>query len=96
MVVRVEPEATREPVNGALQITVIEGHQAPAGIAQQMVMMSAGRIDQLIAGHAAAQIQARDEPPLLQKLQDPIDARASHATVTFAEAIFDVQGTERA
>jgi hypothetical protein len=96
VVVRVEPEATRKPVYGALQVTIVKRHQAPAGIAQQVVMMSARRIDYLIAGHAATQLQARDEPPLLEKLEDPIDARASHATLTGAEPIFDVQRTKRA
>jgi hypothetical protein len=96
VVVCVEPEATRKPVYGALQVTVVKRHQAPAGLAQQVVMMSAGRVDYLIAGHAATQIQARDEPPLLEKVKDPIDARASHATFPGAEPIFDVQGTKRA
>jgi hypothetical protein len=96
VVVRVEPEATREPVYGALQVTVVKRHQAPAGLAQQVVMMSACRIDYLIAGHAATQLQARDEPPLLEKLEDPIDARASHATLTGAKPIFDIQRTKRA
>ena len=94
MVVGVEPQATRQSVDGALQVTVVKRHQAPAGIAQQVVMMSASRVDQLIAGHAATQLQARNEPPLLEKLQDPIDARASHATLTGSKPIFDVQRTE--
>ena len=59
-------------------------------------MMSAGGVDQLIAGHAVAQLQARDQPPLLQKLQDAIDARASHATLAGAQPIFDLQRAERA
>jgi len=89
--VRIEPQATREPVDGTLQIAVIERHQAPAGIAQEVMMMSAGRVDQLVTGHAGTQIQARDQPPLLQKLQDAVDARARHPTLTGAKPIFDLQ-----
>lgn len=56
--------------------------------------MSASRVYQLIAGHPSAEVQARDKPPLLQKVQDPIDARPSHATLTGPKPIFDVQRTE--
>lgn len=59
-------------------------------------MMSPGGVDQLVTGHAAAQVQARDQPPLLQKLQDAIDAGASNATLTAAKPIFDVQRAQRA
>jgi hypothetical protein len=91
----VKPQTTREPVDGALEITVIEGHQAPAGIAQQVVMVGAGGVDQLIAGHATTEVQARNEPSLLEKLQDAIDARASHTTFTGAKAIFDLKRAQR-
>ncbi len=94
MVVSVKAQAARQPVDGALQVAVVKRHQAPAGIAQQVVMVRSGRVDQLIAGHAATQLQARDEPPLLEKLQDPIDARASHPTIAGAKPIFDVQRTQ--
>jgi len=96
VVARVEAEATRHAVDRALEIAVVEGHQAPARIAQQMVVVDARGIDQLVAGHRIPQLQPRDQSSVVQEVEDAIDARARHPAVAATQAIFDLEGGQRA
>ena len=96
MAVRVEPQATRHSIDGALEVGVVKRHQTPAGVAQKVMMVCTGGVDQLIAGRGVPQLQAPYQAPLLQKLQDAIDARARHATLAGAQTVFDLQRAEGA
>jgi hypothetical protein len=96
MLVHIEPQATGEPVNRALQIAVVKGHQTPAGIAQQVMMMRAGWVDQLVTRHVLPQLQSCNQPPILKQIEDSIDARASHTALAYTQPVFDLKGAERA
>ena len=96
MAARVEPEATRHPIDRALEVGVVKRHQTPAGVTQKMMVVRTGGVNQLIAGRGVAQLQTPHQAPLLQKLQDAIDARTRHAALAGAQTIFDLQRAEGA
>lgn len=91
-----ETEAPREPVQRALEVAVVERHEAPAGVAEQVVMMHAGGINGLIAGYRVAQVQTADQASLLQQVEDPVDARASDTALALAQQVFDLERRQRA
>jgi hypothetical protein len=56
VVVGAELQAARETLDRPLQITIVKGHHPPTRVTQQVMMMLAPRIDQLIARRAITQL----------------------------------------
>ncbi len=93
---RVEPQATRKSIDRALEVGVVKRHQTPAGVAHKVMVVCTGGVDQLEAGRGVTQLQAPHQAPLLQKLEDAVDARARHTTLAGAQTIFDLERAEGA
>jgi hypothetical protein len=58
-------------------------------------MVSTSRIDQLIARHGITQLQPSDQPPLVQKIQNAVNARAGNPSSTSTQTIFNLNGSQR-
>ena len=94
MVLRVEAESRREPVDRLLQASVVEGHEPPAAVAQEVMMVLARGIHQFVAGHAVADLDRFDEMVVCQQLEHSIHARPTHrplSIASLAEGILDLQ-----
>jgi hypothetical protein len=77
----------------------MERHELPALVTQQMMMVLAGWIRELIAGDPVAEIQAVDEFVFVQQLQGAIDTGpADGALAAFAapERVLDLESAESA
>lgn len=58
--------------------------------------MNPGGVDQLVSGHGVPELQPRDEPAILQKIKDAIDARARDIALACAQTVFDFKRRQRA
>lgn len=76
-----EVQPTRQAIDRTLEIAVIERHKKAAALAEQVMVMLAGGIDQLVPGGRIPQLQPLDELPFLQQLKNPIDARPRDSAV---------------
>ena len=84
MIIHPETQASGKPVDGALKVAVVERHETPTAITEQMMVMNARWIDQLIASHRVPQLQPCDQTAVIQEVQNAIDARASYSTLARA------------
>jgi hypothetical protein len=97
VIVHLKSQAPGQAVDRPLQVAIVKGHEPPARVAQEVMVMGAGGIDQLVADGGVAQLQAANQPSLLQKFEDAVDARASHTTtVPATKAVLDLEHAERA
>lgn len=96
MVIGAELQAARETFDRPFQITIVERHHTPTGVTQQVMMMLAPRIDQLIARRAITELQPRDQSMLAKQLEDSIDARARNPLVALTQPILYLERTQRA
>jgi len=96
VIVGAEIQAARETVDRQLQIAIVKRHHPPARVTQQVMMVLAPRIDQLIPRRAVPKLQPRDQPMLAEQLQDPVDARPRDPLVALTQSILDLQRSQRA
>lgn len=62
-----------DSVNRVLQPFVFEGLDPAASIADQVVMVMAGRVDPLVCGRVPAQIDPLDKTKLFELFESPVD-----------------------
>lgn len=85
-----------EAVERALERRVVERDQAPAGAAEQMVMVAAAGIDALEARLAIPDRQALDQAELDEQIEGAIDGRAANWPTTRSQGVFDLERGESA
>jgi hypothetical protein len=78
--------------DGLLEPVILEGDDATAVLAHEVMMMVAAWIDALEAGRVAPHIYTLDQSKLLQLLECSVDGRASDA----GQALVDLKGSEGA
>jgi zinc/manganese transport system substrate-binding protein len=99
-----EAEATLERVDRLLERVVIERHQQPAAVADEMMMVMVVLLERraLIACDSVTDVDAGDQPQVLQHLDPAVDAgdthRPSHNALLQpgAEPLVDLLNGERA
>lgn len=97
MVVHAKAQAAREAVDGALEVAVVEGNDPPAGVAQEMMVVLASRVDGLVANGGVPELEASDEATGLEQVQDAIDARAAYPlALAGVQVALDLLGGEGA
>jgi hypothetical protein len=96
VIVHPETEASRYPVDRSLEVRVIERHEPPARIADEMVVMLAPRIDELVSRGTVADLEPVDQSALAEQLEDPVDARPPHPLLLSAQPILDLERGQRA
>ena len=76
MLLGLKAEAALERVDRILERGVVEGHEQPAFTADEVVVMVVALLDwrALVASNAIADVDARDQPQILQYLDAAIDA----------------------
>ena len=94
MVLGAELQAARETLDRPLQITIVKRHNTPARVTEQVMMMLAPGIDQLIARHSIPELQASDKTMLAEQLEDPLDARPRDPLVALTQPVVDLQSTK--
>jgi hypothetical protein len=94
VIVGAKLQPARETLYRPFQITVVKRHHTSARVTQQVMMMLAPRIEQLIARRAIPELQPRDQPMLAEQLEDPVDTRACDPLVTLTQPILDLQRTQ--
>src|SRR4051794_1324990 len=88
----VERDPRGEAADGALERVVLEGLQAPAPVADQVVvvLVLVLRPLRLVARDAVTHLHAREQPERDQLVEHPVDRRAADpAAVTLAQAVLD-------
>src|SRR3954454_20277864 len=96
MVGDLEAELVGELVDGSLERGVLEGDHATAAAADRVVVVLATGFDPLIAGGAAAHLEALDEGELLELLERAVDAGPADSGFAPAQLVVQVQGGDRA
>src|SRR5450755_1507380 len=96
VVLHLDAEALGEIVDRPLEAGVVEGDQAAAIAADQMVVVGAARIDRLEARLAGADRDPLREPVLDEQVQHAVDAGAADRRALRAEGVLDLDRAERA
>ena len=95
MIIGPELQAARETLDRPLQITIVKRHHPPTRVTQEVMMVLAPRIDQLIARRAIPKLQPHDQSMLAEQLEDPIDARARDPLAALPQPVLDLQRAQR-
>ena len=95
-----EAEPARELVDRAFERGVVERHELPALVAQQMmVVVLSGGVGGLVTGDAVAYVDAADQIVSVQELEDAVDAGPADgalASPSAAQGVLDLERAERA
>jgi len=95
-----EAKPAGQLIDRALERGVVERHELPTLVAQQvMVMVLAGGVGRLVTGDPVADVNAADQVVGVQELEDAVDARpadGSLASPAAAQRILDLERAERA
>jgi hypothetical protein len=89
-------ELAAEPLEGLLQMLVLESNDLAARIADEVVVMTAVRMGELVAGHAPADVELLDELHARQDVEDSVDARDSRVPTAGPKLVEDLLGCETA
>lgn len=99
MVGRMKAEPIGQLVYRPFELGVAERDEPAAAVAQQMVVVLAGRIGRLVSGGPVAKVEPVHECVLVEQLEHPVDARPANRAPALAPAsqcILDLQRAERA
>ena len=96
VIVHSETQPARYPVDRSLKVRIIERHQPPARIADEMVVMLATRIDELVPRGTVAELKSVDQPALAEQLKDAVDTRPSDPLLLAAQQIIEFKRGQRA
>jgi hypothetical protein len=77
VVLGAKPEAVRQQRDRPLQRWVVERDKLAALVADHVVVVLAGRVDDLVSGDAVAEVQAIDQIMVLEEIEDAVDACAA-------------------
>ena len=92
----VEADLVGEAVDRALEGRVLEGDHAAAVAADRVVVMVAAGLDPLVAGGAAADLEALDEAELLELLEGAVDAGPAAGGSSAAQLVVELERGDRA
>ena len=82
MLAGIEPEPVADPMDRLLQVIVVEGHQGPALVADQVMVMTTVRsVRPLEASDAIAHVDPADKVQTVQQLEGAVDARPTDRTL---------------
>jgi hypothetical protein len=90
-----EADPALQPSDRPLEPGVLERLDSAALLADDVVVVLAGRLDPLVARHATAHLEPVHQLQLLQLLQGPIDAGAADRLVRGAQPIVDLDRGHR-
>ncbi len=96
MVLDAHAEALRKAIDCELERGIVECDQAPALLADQMVVVGAAGVGSLEPGLSVPDGDALGEPVLDQQIEHSVDARAGGLAPALAESILDLHGAQRA
>ena len=85
-----------QPIDGLLELLVVERNHPPADIADEVMVMIASGHERLVPGDSLADLQSPHELHVGQQLERPVDAREPHAVALPPQAGLDLRGGERA
>ena len=80
----------REPLDGALEVGVLERGDLAAGVADDVVVMLAVRVDRLVARDALGGVDAPRQAQLVEQLERPVDARDADVLAAVVQAVRDL------
>ena len=96
MVLESHPEPLRETVDGLLKLGIVEGHEAPAVLAHQVMMVLAVGVRALKARQPLPDDDPLDEPVIDQEVKRPVDARAAGWRPLYAQGVLDLDRAQSA
>jgi hypothetical protein len=96
VVVGAELEPPRKALDRPLEVTVVKWDDASTRIAEQVMVVLAAGIDELVTRAAIPELKMRDQPVLSEQLEDAIDARARYRLLASAQLVLDLDRGERA
>ena len=96
MVGDLEAGAARNAGDRLLELCVLERHHRTAAIADQVMMVLAGRAQRLVAGGARANLQSLHEAQALELLEGTVDAGPPDAEIAPPQLVLDLVGAQRA
>ncbi len=79
----------------AFEALVDEWHQAPAVLADHVVVVAVSVAEWLVANDSLADLDPHEQLGLLELLEDPVDARARDRALVALEGILDLDRRER-
>ena len=85
-----------QPIDGLLELLVVERNHPPADIADEVMVMIASGHERLVPGDSLADLQSPHELHVGQQLERPVDAREPHAVALPPQAGLDLRRGERA
>ena len=91
-----EVDLPREPFDALLERAIVERGDPAAAVADQVLVVLAGREQPLVARHALANVEATDELELHEQVEVAVDARQTDAMTGRAKGIVDLPRGERA
>ena len=96
MLGNLEVHRLAELADRLLEGAVLEGDHPAAVAADGVVMVVAGRVDPLVAGDAAGDLDPPHQAKLLELLQRPVDAGAGDPGTAAGELVVEVEGGDSA
>src|SRR5205814_789437 len=87
-----EVDPAREPADHPFERLVLEGDHLATALADDVMVVLAARQRRLVAGGVLADVEALDEPLLLQKLERPVDAGHADAVAAALEPVVCFHG----
>jgi hypothetical protein len=91
-----EAHPIRYPVDRPLEVGVLEGDDTPAAAADRVMVVMAAGLDPLIARGSALDLEASDQPELLELIEGPVDGGTSDWGLVAPQLLVDLQGGHRA
>ena len=88
-------EALGDALDQLLELRVLEGVEAPAAVADRVVVVLAAGVGGLEAG-GAVDVDAADEPEAREHVDGAVDAREADAALLVAQAVVDRLGAQAA
>ena len=85
-----------EPLDRALEVGVLERGDLAAGVADDVVVMLAVRVDRLVARDALGGVDAPRQAQLVEQLERPVDAREADVLAPVVQAVGDLLGGDAA
>ena len=79
-----------QPLDRALELAVLERGHLAAGLADEMVVMVAARVDRLIARHALGHVHAPREVQAVEQIERAVDGRHADVAAALVQAVGDL------
>ncbi len=96
MVLESHPEPLWEADDGLLELGIVEGYEAPAVLAHQVMMVLALGLRALKARQPLPDHDPLDQSVLDEQLERPVDARTAGGRALDPQGVLDLDRAERA